>query len=105
MALLYKVENSGLSDPHPIEVAPKNGRSFTLDELKELVGGWIQIVWVNNKECLVMDEEGKFKHGFSINRICTKLAHDARVIMPSDFIVGDVVLCNTKEIGEDDTDY
>ena len=83
-------------------VAPKNGHSFTLDELQELVGGYIENVYLDDGLIMVVNEEGKFS-GLPLNKKATDLA-DA-VILPWDEIVGDAVVGTSEEMGgEDDED-
>lgn len=39
-------------------IAPKNGKKFELEELQELVGGYIQVIRLNNKDnqCMIVNE-------------------------------------------------
>lgn len=80
-------------------VAPKNGHSFTLEELQELVGGYIENVYLDDGRIMIVNEEGKFS-GLSLNKKATDIA-DA-VILPWDVIVGDAVVGTYKEMGGDD---
>ena len=41
------------------EVSPKNGKWFTYEELKEFVGGMIEIVPLPSGKSIVVNEEGK----------------------------------------------
>ena len=40
---------------------PKNGTDFSLEELKEVVGGYIEIFDLHNGQILVVNVEGKLK--------------------------------------------
>lgn len=91
MALLVKVDGSAE------RVEPKNGASFSLEELQGYVGGYIQIITPKVGERMVINKEGKLM-GLPINKQITDIAHIFRAIMPNDFIVGDVLLCKPKEI-------
>lgn len=80
-------------------VAPKNGRYFELDELQELVDGFIENVYLSDGSIMVINEDGKAL-GFPINKKATDMADD--VILPWDVIVGDAVVGTYKEMGGDD---
>lgn len=78
------------------EVAPKNGRNFTLEELRTLIGcDWIEIVRLlgSGDSFLVVDEEGKL-NGKERNSKATKMYGR----MPYDYIVGDALLCKEGEV-------
>ena len=78
-----------------IEVEPKNGTDFRLEELKEIVGGYIQIVYLSNDEIMVMDEEGKLKHK-DLNLIASKRFR--KDVNRYDSVVGDVLVCKNNQI-------
>jgi hypothetical protein len=80
-----------------IEVAPKNGTDFSLEELQTIVGGWIEIVNLRDGRLLCLDEEGKLK-GKERNYVATDIYHQALPLCCKDFIVGDVLLCNEDQI-------
>jgi Domain of unknown function (DUF3846) len=75
------------------EVEPANGKTFTLAELKAIVGGYIEIVRPNNFDTLylIVNEEGKLM-GLPININATTI-YDMK-----DQIVGDALVCFVKEI-------
>lgn len=52
MAKIFK------TDGQVISVQPKNGKDFSLKELKAIVGGYIEIIRMNDKY-MVVNEEGK----------------------------------------------
>ena len=81
-----------------IDVTPKNeGKTFTLEELKEYVGGWIQCVYLNKHQVLVINEEGKLLN-LPYNAIATE-AYRLAFQPNNDCIVGDALLCTlTSEI-------
>lgn len=81
-----------------IDVTPKNdGKQFTLDELKEFVGGFIEYVYLPNcKQVIIVNEDGKLMN-LPYNTVATEVM--ALAFQPNsvnDFIVGDALLC---EIG------
>lgn len=78
------------------EVQPKNGKDFQLEELQEIVGGYIEIVSqlrTNTGEILVINEEGKLI-GLPYNDVASLLY----VGFPPDPIVGTVLLCKKSEV-------
>ena len=75
------------------EVFPKNGKDFSLEELKQYIGGgYIEIVRCKGGQIMVIDEEGKLK-GLPINPVATMIYGN-----PNDIIVGDVLLCPDKMV-------
>lgn len=79
-----------------IEVTPKNGKDFKLEELKAIVNGWIEIVWLpNNEDIMVINEEGKLMD-LPFNSTATKIYYDA--FGYDDVIVGDVLLCDSNQV-------
>lgn len=76
-----------------LEVHPKNkGQEFTLDELKSYVGGWIECIFLNQRQVMVINEEGKLR-GLPYNTMATEAYR--LVFQPTDeFIVGDALLCD-----------
>lgn len=90
MAKLMKA-NGDVLDVHPIN----EGGVFTLQELKEFVGGYIECVFLpNGKQVIIVNEEGKLL-GLPYNNTATeamRLAFQGT----TDYIVGDALLC---EIG------
>lgn len=91
MATLYK------SDGTVQAVRPGDGKRFTLVELQGLVGGYIERVPFPDGESLWMNEEGKLR-GLPRNDRATAAAHEACAIFPDDFIVGDALLTNKREV-------
>jgi hypothetical protein len=81
-------------------IEPANGRSFSLQELQTLVGGYIEVVpTLDGQHLMVVDEEGKLK-GKAPNVPATLMylycAHDR--------IVGDAVVLTREEMGEGEED-
>lgn len=75
---------------------PRNGATFSLEELQSIVGGYIQIIDVDPDRVLVMNEAGKLQ-GLPPNPAATKLARLAG-IAPEDFVVGDVLVCPSRMV-------
>lgn len=72
-----------------IEVQPKNGTDYSLEELQGFVGGYIEIILVGDDSYMVVNEEGKLM-GLPVNIKASGMARDV--------IVGDVLVCGTDEI-------
>ena len=73
-------------------------RELTLEELQGIVGGYIQVVEINNgKTHIIMDEEGKLKNK-SINEEATKIWEDWYGSPLPDVIVGDAVVLTKKAL-------
>jgi hypothetical protein len=51
-AKLYK-SNGEVND-----IKPKNGKTFTLDEVQSLVGGYVEVSFLNSKQIMLLNEEG-----------------------------------------------
>jgi len=73
------------------EFLPANRKTYTLEELQEVVGGYIEIISLSNGFLMVLNEEGKLK-GLPFNEQASQL------IPPTDYIVGDVLVCKSKRI-------
>jgi hypothetical protein len=81
------------SNGEETNVLPKNKTDFKLDELQNYVGGFIEIVKTKDGRTMVINEEGKINE-LPINQKATDLYLHGNF----DFIVGDVVVCNSNEI-------
>lgn len=94
--------------------SPENGHDFSLKELQESVNGYIEIIQIrntvgpisfkefdkegftvmlNNEYVMVINSEGKIE-GRQFNYAATVLASSSGSIIPGDYIVGDVLICN-----------
>ena len=91
-----------LLDPHhaePQPITPRNGRSFKLPELYELLACQrVEVVWLTTELILITDEEGKFRHPAYLNLVATYLWYqhvpEARGV---DSIVGRAILCHDQQ--------
>lgn len=64
MAKLYNVGRS------VVDVQPKNEKKFSLDEAQSLVGGYVELLHLDDDIILLCDEEGLLKHK-PINTLAT----------------------------------
>lgn len=87
-AKLYKTDGT------IIEVVPSNGTDFQLDELQNMVSGYIEIVPAGKGKIMVIDEEGKLKNK-PLNNACTMIFMQAGFY---DIIVGDALVCESEMV-------
>ena len=87
-----------------VAVAPINGTSFSLPELHEVVGGYIEAFYLRDGLIMMLNEDGK-RLGLAINRTATLIA-DANGLPADNVIVGDVIIGTRREFGgpNDDDD-
>ena len=71
-------------------VTPKNGTDYKYEELKEFVGGYIEIVPINDHEIMVVNEEGKLNN-LPVN-------HIASLLYKYDTICSNVLVCDDSEV-------
>lgn len=100
MARLVKANNVVL------DVFPRDGKSFKLDELQGFVGGYIEFVRLDRAKhfgmkgmVMCLNEEGKL-NGLLENNAATLLAEGC--LMDGDYIAGDAVIMTRAEAGEDE---
>lgn len=84
------------TDGYVINIEPKDGKEFSLEEMQTIVSGYIEIVDLHDGNYMVVNEEGKLK-GLAINHVATQIYTNA---FPGvyDVIVGDVLVCNKHQI-------
>lgn len=92
MAKIYK------ANVEVLDIEPKNGTDFQLEELQAIVGGLIELIYLPNNQLMVINEEGKI-NGLPYNEKATNLCSVVfREAGCFDFIVGDVLICDENEI-------
>ena len=79
------------TDKEAEDYTPKNGKTFELDELQGIVGGWIEIVRLKDGRIIVIDEEGKSKEK-AVNIPATNILR--RDHYTTDYIVGTAIVCD-----------
>ena len=85
-----------------VEITPADGRTFTLIELQQLVGGYIEALRTSDGRWLFLNEDGK-RLELPPNSAATFLMRG--LIRPDDYIVGNAIVCSPLEAGatgEDD---
>ena len=76
------------TDGTSVEVMPENGTDFQLPELYALIGcSMIEILSLYNGKIMVIDEEGKLKNDFVVNKYATELYHYGKRKMSEQEIV------------------
>ena len=83
-----------------IEVTPKNGKYFSLEELQSAVEHnghhYIEAVNLFNGQTMIVNEEGRLPHVAAPYNI--KATQIFRRAYPCDFIFGNVIVCNNNEL-------
>lgn len=74
------------------EVSPANGTDFKLEELQKIVGGYIEVLNLNDGRIMVVNEEGKIQ-GLDLNVIATYIYG-----RHTDCVVGNVLVCKSDEV-------
>jgi hypothetical protein len=88
----------------PRFVNPANGFAFTLAELQTIVGGYLEALRVplplagDGPLWMFLNEDGK-RLGLAVNRFATVIM--SSVLGGGDVIVGDVIVCDAREAGEE----
>lgn len=83
-----------------IEVEPANGEYFSLIELQKAVGGYVEHLRLPSGEHLWLNENGKSQQ-LPRNERATLLGRSAG-IFPTDFVVGNVLVCEDKYVQKDE---
>lgn len=91
MATIYRV--GGVIENY--EPKEENGNVFTLNEMQNIVSGFIEIINLGDKY-MVVNEEGKMR-GLGINWEATKIYRKAYP-HSNDVIVGNVLVCDVNQI-------
>jgi uncharacterized protein DUF3846 len=81
--------------PFGEEIHPANGKNFSLAEAQALVGGLIEVFPLGGGQIMVCNEEGKLEQ-LPVNVEATMIFR--RVFGPVDIIVGDVFICQGREL-------
>lgn len=84
-----------------IEVAPKNGTDFSLEEMQEIVNHngnhYIEVIYLPNNKLMIINEEGKCEHvNAPINHKATDIFIEA--FGAYDFVCGNVLVCDADQV-------
>lgn len=78
------------SNGETISIKPTNGVVFTLQELQQHVGGYVEILLTKDQRTMIVNEEGRLRN-FEVNDEASKLIDQI-------IVVGDVVVCDWSMI-------
>ena len=73
------------------DYTPKNGTTFELAEMQEIVGGYIEVIRLNDGRIIIVNEEGLL-HGLPVNIEATNILR--RDHSTTQYIVGNAIVCD-----------
>lgn len=79
------------TDKEAEDYTPKNGKTFELTEMQEIIGGYIEPIRLNDGRMIIVDEEGKSKNK-AVNIPATNILR--RDHFTTDYIVGTAIVCD-----------
>ncbi|MGN0280784.1 MAG: DUF3846 domain-containing protein [Prevotella sp.] len=74
---------------------PKNGTTFELEEMQNIVGGYIEIVHLNDGRLMIVNEEGLLQ-GLPVNIEATNILR--RDHPTTQYIVGNAIVCDSDMV-------
>ena len=77
------------------ETQPKNGSTFELEELQEIVGGYIEIIRLNDGRIIIVNEEG-LNLNLPVNIEATNILR--RDHSTTQYIVGNAIVCDADMV-------
>ena len=83
------------TDKEEEDYTPKNGKTFALTEMQEIVGGYIEPIRLNDGRMIIVDEDGKSKDK-AVNIPATNILR--RDHFTTDYIVGTAIVCDADMI-------
>ena len=83
------------TDKEDEEYTPKNGKTFALTEMQEIIGGYVEPIRLNDGRMIIVDEEGKSKNK-AVNIPATNILR--RDHYTTDYIVGTAIVCDADMI-------
>ena len=83
------------TDKEAEDYTPKNGKTFELTEMQEIIGGYIEPIRLNDGRMIIVDEEGKSKNK-AVNIPATNIMR--RDHYTTDYIVGTAIVCDADMI-------
>ena len=83
------------TDKEAEEYTPKNGKTFALTEMQEIIGGYIEPIRLNDGRMIIVDEDGKSKDK-AVNIPATNILR--RDHFTTDYIVGTAIVCDADMI-------
>ena len=83
------------TDKEAEDYTPKNGKTFELTEMQEIVGGYVEPIRLNDGRMIIVDEDGKSKDK-AVNIPATNILR--RDHFTTDYIVGTAIVCDADMI-------
>ena len=83
------------TDKEAEDYTPKNGKTFALTEMQEIIGGYVEPIRLNDGRVIIVDEEGKSKNK-AVNIPATNILR--RDHYTTDYIVGTAIVCDADMI-------
>ena len=83
------------TDKEAEDYTPKNGKTFTLTEMQEIIGGYVEPIRLNDGRIIIVDEDGKSKDK-AVNIPATNILR--RDHFTGDYIVGTAIVCDADMI-------
>lgn len=83
------------TDKEAEDYTPKNGKTFALTEMQEIVGGYVKPIRLNDGRMIIVDEYGKSKDK-AVNIPATNILR--RDHYTTDYIVGTAIVCDADMI-------
>ena len=77
------------------DYTPKNGKTFALTEMQEIVGGYIEVIRLNDGRLIIVNEEGLLQ-GLPVNIEATNILR--RDHSTTQYIVGNAIVCDSDMI-------
>ena len=83
------------TDKEAEDYTPKNGKTFELTEMQEIIGGYVEPIRLNDGRMIIVDEDGKSKDK-AVNIPATNILR--RDHYTTDYIVGTAIVCDADMI-------
>ena len=83
------------TDKEDEDYTPKNGKTFALTEMQEIIGGYVEPIRLNDGRMIIVDEDGKSKDK-AVNIPATNILR--RDHYTTDYIVGTAIVCDADMI-------
>ena len=83
------------TDKEAEDYTPKNGKTFALTEMQEVIDAYIEPIRLNDGRVIIVDEDGKSK-GKAVNIPATNILR--RDHYTTDYIVGTAIVCDADMI-------
>ena len=83
------------TDKKAEDYTPKNGTTFELEEMQKIVGGYIEVIRLNDGRIIIVNEEGLLQ-GLPVNIEATNILR--RDHSTTQYIVGTAIVCDADMI-------